>query len=151
MWINGACSLGLAAALVAGTATVRRTHPQASCAGPAYRQFDFFVGDWDTYDVGAPARPAARNRVSRILDGCVIHEIYRQNDGLMGESFSLYDAAHRRWHQTWVTNRGSLLLLDGGLEGDRMALTATEPDPRGGTTLLRGVWQPTDSGVHEIA
>jgi len=25
-----------------------------ACSAPVYRQFDFFVGDWDTYDVQAP-------------------------------------------------------------------------------------------------
>ena len=144
-------SLCLTATLGAGAAGVTHGHHQPDCGGPEYRQFDFFLGDWDAYDVAAPDRLAARNQVTRILDGCVVHEHYWQRDGLVGESFSLYDAARHRWHQTWVTNRGALLLLDGALDGDRMVLTAAEPGAKGGTTLLRGVWQATDSGVHEIA
>jgi hypothetical protein len=147
----GLVSLCLAATLGAGAAEPSHTPQQPGCSGPDYRQFDFFLGDWDAFDVTAPDRLAARNQVTRILDGCVVHEHYWQRDGLVGESFSLYDAAHHHWHQTWITNRGSLLLLDGGLDGDRMVLTATEPGTKGGTTLLRGVWQATASGVHEIA
>jgi hypothetical protein len=43
------------------------------CAGPDYRMFDFWVGDWDAFDVGNPV-PVARVRVDRILDGCVLRE-----------------------------------------------------------------------------
>jgi hypothetical protein len=123
----------------------------ASCATPAYRQFDFFAGDWDTYDVAAPSKLVARNKVTLILGGCVVHEVYRQTDGLVGESFSLYDTSRGGWHQSWVTNRGSLLLLDGGLDGDRMALTATEKSSDGTTSLLRGVWRREGTAVRETA
>lgn len=68
---------------------------------------------WDTYDVAAPAKLVARNNVTITLGGCVLHESYEQGDGLVGESFSLYDASRARWHQSWFTNRGQLLLLDG--------------------------------------
>jgi len=123
----------------------------ASCAAPEYRQFDFFAGDWDTYDVAAPSKLVARNKVTLILEGCVVHEVYRQTDGLVGESFSLYDSSRGGWHQSWVTNRGSLLLLDGGLDGDRMALTATEKSSDGTTSLLRGVWRREGTTVRETA
>ncbi|MFL5519004.1 MAG: hypothetical protein ACJ8DJ_22830 [Gemmatimonadales bacterium] len=86
-----------------------------------------------------------------ILGGCVVHEVYRQTDGLVGESFSIYDASRGGWHQSWVTNHGALLLLDGGLEGDRMALTATEKAPDGTTSLLRGVWRREGNAVRETA
>ena len=123
----------------------------ASCAAPEYRQFDFFAGDWDTYDVAAPSKLVARNKVTLILEGCVVHEVYRQTDGLVGESFSLYDSSRGGWHQSWVTNRGSLLLLDGGLDGDRMALTATEKSSDGTMSLLRGVWRREGTTVRETA
>src|SRR5579885_1006440 len=89
---------------------------QPACSAPQYRQLDFFAGDWDAYDIAAPDKIVARNTVDFVLDGCVIHEDYRQNDGLHGESYSLYDAARKMWHQSWVTNRGELLLLDGRSE-----------------------------------
>jgi hypothetical protein len=144
--------LGVTAAATAGTyGSAEPTRVPASCAAPEYRQFDFFAGDWDTYDVGAPSKLVARNRVSLILGGCVVHEVYRQTDGLVGESFSIYDASRGGWHQSWVTNHGALLLLDGGLEGDRMALTATEKASDGTTSLLRGVWRREGTAVRETA
>ncbi len=125
--------------------------PPPACAGAEFRQFDFFAGDWDTYDVADSTKIVARNQVTIILNGCVLREVYRQNDGLVGESFSLYDAAHRQWHQSWVTNRGTLLLLDGGLEGDRMVLTGTERAKDGSSSLLRGIWRRDGAGVRETA
>src|SRR5439155_3388325 len=92
-----------------------------------------------------------RNRVTFILDGCVLLEVYQQTDGLVGESFSLYDASSGGWHQSWVTNRGGLLLLDGRLEGDRMVLTGAEKGKDGTSSLLRGIWRREGPGVRETA
>jgi hypothetical protein len=124
---------------------------EAPCATAEFRQFDFFAGDWDTYNVDDPAKVVARNRVTVILGGCVVHEFYEQNDGVVGESYSIYDTSRGRWHQSWVTNRGTLLLLDGGLEGDRMVLTASEKATDGTASLLRGIWHAEQGGVRETA
>ena len=126
-------------------------HASPSCSAPVYRQFDFFAGDWDTYDVQAPDKVVARNTVKVILDGCVIHEDYRQNDGLHGESYSLYDAARKVWHQSWVTNHGDLLLLDGGMQGDRMVFKGVERKAGKPDALVRAVWYRQGDGVRETA
>jgi hypothetical protein len=127
--------------------------PKASarCGGPEYHQFDFFEGDWDTYDYGAPDSVVARNTVTPMLGGCAIREVYVQGDGVQGESFSAYDASRHRWHQSWVTNRGSMLLLDGQLDGGRMILIATEYDRKGDSSLVRGIWTPQRGSVRETA
>jgi len=126
-------------------------NPPASCATAEFRQFDFFAGDWDTYDVADPSKVVARNRVTVVLDGCAVREVYEQGDGLVGESLSIYDASRRRWHQSWVTNRGSLLLLNGGLEGERMFLTGPDRAADGTPSLLRGIWWKEGADVRERA
>ena len=123
----------------------------ASCATPEFRQFDFFAGDWDTYDVTDPSKVVARNRVTVVLDGCAVREVYEHDDGLVGESLSIYDASRRGWHQSWVTNRGGLLLLNGGLEGERMVLTGPNRAADGMPALLRGVWWKDGKNVREKA
>ena len=136
------------------TPTVRVTptaRPAASCATQEFRQFDFFAGDWDTYDVADPSKVVARNRVTVVLDGCAVREVYEQGDGLVGESLSIYDASRRGWHQSWVTNRGSLLLLNGGLEGERMVLTGPDRAADGTPSLLRGIWWKDGTNVRERA
>jgi hypothetical protein len=146
--------LALAVGLTVAASTRRsgpRARPPASCAAPEFRQFDFFAGDWDTYDMGDSSKAVARNRVTSVLGGCALREVYRQGDGLLGESLSLYDASRRRWHQSWFTNRGGLLLLDGGLEGDRMVLTGEDKAADGTTSSLRAIWRRQGTAVRETA
>ncbi len=97
------------------------------------------------------AKIVARNRVTSILGGCVLREDYEQNDGLVGESYSLWDASCGVWHQSWVTNRGTLLLLDGRLEGGRMVLTGSEKTVDGRASLLRGIWWVAGKDVRSLA
>jgi hypothetical protein len=135
--------VGLLTALAGGGHTQGApggTEPPAPCAGPEFRQFDFWLGDWDTYEITDSSKVVARNRVTSILGGCVLRESYEQNDGLVGESYSLWDEARGVWHQSWVTNRGTLLLLDGRLDDGRMVLTGSEKMQDGTPSLLRGIW-----------
>jgi hypothetical protein len=133
---------------VADSSGATQTKP---CATAEYHQFDFFAGDWDTYEVGAPAKVVARNHVTPMLGGCALRENYEEPGGHKGESFSTYDAGRRLWHQSWVTNDGQLLLLDGRFDGKRMVLTATETLAGGTQRLVRGIWYPDSSGVRETA
>jgi hypothetical protein len=58
--------------------------PSAKCVAAAYRQFDFWVGDWDVFDVGSSI-PVAHARIDPILDGCVLREDYQGTDGHNGQ------------------------------------------------------------------
>jgi hypothetical protein len=130
--------------------TTGATH-SAACTNPEYRQLDFWLGDWDVYEVSDSARAVARNRVTRILDGCVLRELYQQQNGMVGESYSLWDASRQVWHQSWVTNRGTLLLLDGHLDGDRMVLTGPDKTAEGRPALIPGIWWAEGRNVREKA
>ena len=123
----------------------------APCSGSEYRQFDFWIGDWDVFEMDNPAKQVARVHVDRILDGCVLREDYQDTDGHKGQSFSIYDAARKSWHQSWVTNRGEVLQLDGGLQAGDMSLNATELTMDGKEKQVRGVWKPVAEGVRETA
>ena len=120
-----------------------------SCTAPEYRQFNFWIGDWDVVDAMTSA-PVAHVIVERILDGCALREDYQGANGTKGQSFSTYDVARRVWHQTWVTNRGQLLVIEGGLRGREMTLAGDDPanGPRG---RVRGVWTPDGDAVREVA
>ena len=121
------------------------------CSGPEYRQFDFWVGDWDVFDAGK-TEVVARARVDRILDGCVLREDYeRVNGGLHGQSLSLYDASRKIWHQSWATNRGELLTIEGKLTDGEMVLAGAERAADGAEKLVRGAWKPINGSVQETA
>ncbi len=100
----------------------------ASCSAPEYHEFDFWLGDWDSFDFGT-SKKDARVRVSRILDGCVIHEDYQSVGGHKGESFSIYDASRKSGEERRV--RGSWKPVDGSVR--ETAFTSTD----GGKT-----WKP---------
>ncbi len=120
------------------------------CTAPEYHQFDFWVGDWDGFDAETGAKEA-HLLVDRILDGCVVREQYDGADGHRGQSFSLYDASRKVWHQTWVTNRGELLIIEGNRQGKTMVLTGSDLDASGKERWVRGEWKPVSGGVRETA
>jgi hypothetical protein len=125
--------------------TVRST----PCAAPEYHQLDFWVGDWDVFDVETKAKDA-HVKVDRILDGCVLREQYDGADGHRGQSFSMYDSTRKVWHQSWVTNRGELLMIEGGMQNGSMVLSG-EDRKNGRPELVRGEWKAVKSGVRETA
>lgn len=122
---------------------------RAACAGSPYRQFDFWIGDWDAFDADG-SKPSARVKVTPILDGCVLHEEYFGVDGLKGESFSSFSPKTGSWQQTWVTNRGQRLVIEGGWEAGQMKLVSPKSGNVAGE-LVRGVWKPVGGSVRETA
>lgn len=123
-----------------------------SCTAEVYRHFDFWLGDWNTYRIkdNKPINTSvARNRVTSILDGCALHEVYTRTDGYAGESFTSYDITRKVWHQTWVSNQGELNVMEGTQQGDRIVLTGSVVDAQG-TQLQRVSWEPWQGGVREI-
>ena len=91
--------------------TVSRVLAQsAPCAAdPLYRQFDFWIGEWDAF--GPKGNKAGESKISIILDSCVVLEEWtstRPAKGVVytGKSFNTYNAVTRQWQQTWVDNVG---------------------------------------------
>jgi hypothetical protein len=115
-----------------------------ACDSSEHRQFDFWLGTWQ---VRTPdGKLAGTNRIEREYDGCVIHEHYTTERGYTGESLNAYDAARKVWHQTWVDNGGTLLLLEGGLHAGSMVLEGQSLDDKGRTIKQRITWTPNADG-----
>jgi len=133
-----------------GTRSAAQSPAPKACDGAAYRQFDFWVGDWDAFEVATQLKDA-HVKVERILDGCVLHEIYEGADGHKGQSFSIYDSTRKVWQQTWVTNHGRLLVIEGSLRDGAMVLAGTDRNPDGAERRVRGTWKPVQGGVRETA
>ncbi len=116
-------------------------NPLKPCQAVEYRQFDFWLGDWN---VESPAAPGvvSRNRIVSINWGCALHEQYRTPSGYEGSSLSFYDTTRKVWHQTWIDNQGAPLFLEGGLDGESMVL-ATTSDPE---QFNRVSWTPHEEG-----
>ena len=123
------------------------------CDGGEYHKFDFWIGDWDTYDLEDkdPSKVIARNHVDPILEGCVLREDYDQFDGHHGQSFTIWDATRKVWHQSWVTNRGELLVLEGTRTGSRITFEGNSINAKGVHQRTRVFWEPQGADVRETA
>ena len=97
---------------------------QLPCSGPVYRQFDFWLGEWEAY--GTNGKKAGDSRISVILDSCVVLEEWTSANTVTGiryagKSFNTYNAATNQWQQTWVDNAaGSNEYLSGKYEDNKI-------------------------------
>ncbi len=98
------------------------------CDGPEFRQFDFWVGDWN---VTVGGKPAGTNLVTLEEDGCVIHEHWKGAGGGTGQSFNFYDRSDGKWHQMWVSNSGNVLFLSGLYADGTLTLQGERPGASG--------------------
>ncbi|MES2649087.1 MAG: hypothetical protein V4717_19575 [Bacteroidota bacterium] len=104
--------------------------PASPCrVDPTYRQFDFWLGNWDVYNL--KGKKAGDSKISLILDSCIILEEWSGMPGpggttYKGKSFNTYDASTRQWQQHWVDNVGSSTHYSlGKFEGDKITFSTT--------------------------
>jgi hypothetical protein len=141
--------LVLAALVAANVSGAADSAPTAGCNAPAYRQLDFWLGDWDAFEFGDSTTSVARTHVDRIAAGCAVHELYEQTDGLIGDSILSFDAVRQVWQQTWVTNFGSLMVIAGKFKDGALTLEG-EVHARDGRSLLQRItWKTQSGGVRE--
>jgi hypothetical protein len=79
------------------------------CSNPVYRQFDFWLGQWEAFDTNG--QKAGDSKITLILDSCVILEEWtsaavQQGLRYAGKSFNTYNSTTKQWQQTWVDNVG---------------------------------------------
>jgi len=119
------------------------------CTEPERHQLDFWLGDWDTFEPeGVLGESQARAHVDSILAGCVVHELYEQTDGLIGDSFLSYDSITKKWQQTWLTNFGAYMFLTGTFKGGVLTLEGTS-HTKTRDLPHRITWKAEHGGVRE--
>jgi tetratricopeptide (TPR) repeat protein len=104
---------------------------------PEYKQFDFWVGEWDVQSNG---QQAGTNKIERILDGCVLLENWTSARGGTGKSFNFYTAAAGKWQQTWVDSTGQVLNLNGEYRDNALRFAGETRAGDGSKTLHRLVF-----------
>jgi hypothetical protein len=115
-----------------------------TCESEEFRQFDFWIGTWSVTEDG---QPAGQNIIEPDLKRCALFEFWSSVDGSRGRSINFYDRNRRRWHQTWIDDRGGALELDGGLVGGSMTLEGERPDATAGTSVRHRItWTPQRDG-----
>ncbi len=133
---------GLAAQAAGVAAAADDVAPR--CRAPEYRQFDFWLGEWEVRNAAGDV--VGHNEVRRVAGGCGLLESWRGTGGGSGTSLNTYDAERGHWTQRWVGD-GTTLWLVGGLDGGRMVLSGTSPrtTPRG-AVLDRISWSALPDG-----
>lgn len=98
-----------------------------SCHGAEYRQFDFWIGEWDVVTTNGH-NPAGSSSIQLILDQCVVLENW--TGGGTGKSFNHYDTRLKKWIQDWVDSDSNGVHFEGGLENGAMSYFADSADAK---------------------
>lgn len=140
------------AAVLAGVPGVAPLHPrgqeaQPGCAAPAYRQFDFWLGEWDVFTPDGSR--AGRNRIVSVSNGCALVEHWEGVKGGRGTSMNAWSEADGQWRQWWVDAQGNHLDLRGGWDAGRQTMTLAGPGRGGdGTKVCHEIsWEPRADGT----
>ncbi len=112
-----------------------------------YKQFDFWVGDWDVYKYGDETTIVGSNKIERILDGKAIRETYASGKSkYKGTSLNKFNPNSKVWEQFWVDNSGLTLHLQGGIVDGNMVLSSKEKT-KDGTIENKITWVPNENGT----
>lgn len=90
-----------------------------SCCTPAHKQFDFWLGKWDVYNV--KGIKVGENIILSMQDSCLIQENW-SSSGQTGTSYNFYNNADSTWNQIYVDNLGTVLQLKGTFKNNKMVL-----------------------------
>ena len=108
--------------------------PRGRAPQAEYKQFDFWVGEWD---VSVSGQPAGTNSVQRVEDGCIIFENWTGAGGGSGKSFNFHDSSMRKWRQVWVSSNGGVLDFFGEYADGQMRYTGETQGPTGTKVMQR--------------
>jgi hypothetical protein len=137
-----------ASAILLAATTAQAADQPPDCTGAEYRQFDFWIGE---FDVRSPdGQLAGHNVIEPTLNGCVLTEHWTGTDGSEGRSVNFYDRREQRWNQVWIDNRGGVLRLAGGIVDGSMLLEGTTSGKDGAIRRHRIRWTPNpDASVRQ--
>ena len=156
---SSTASASTASASTASSTASATSAPAKPCTGAEFRQFDFWIGDWDLV-VRARSAPTSdqwgeakgHQHVESILAGCAIAEHFTaEGPGTpwSGASYSSWQPKLGAWRQTWVDDSGGYLAFRGSVEHGAMTLYGEPRDVGGKRVQMRMVFQDvTASSLH---
>src|SRR5215213_4612111 len=111
-------------------------------AKPEFRQFDFWIGEWDAKN--PQGLTVGSSSIQLILNQCIIFENW-STPVSSGKSFNVFNTSDKKWHQTWVDDKGSFTHYVGEFKDDKMILVA-ENMAGGKKTLLKMTFSKLPNG-----
>lgn len=118
--------------------------PAPACQQPEYRQFDFWIGEWEVFVAGD--RRAGSNTISKLAGGCALLEHWQGARGMQGWSLNFYEPAKKKWVQVWTDSAGGVLVAEGNLTENGMHLIGEHTSATGQKELFRGTWTALGDG-----
>ena len=144
--MNFTNSILLSAAIGMTASAAQGQTPSPACDAPEYRQFDFWIGEWDV-DGGQDGKtPVGTSSITRSASGCALHEKWTNVQGSEGRSLNVYDKTIGKWTQFWIGADGVVLRLEGGLQNKSMILEGFLNMPNDKIQLQRITWTPMQDG-----
>ncbi|MDY8134060.1 hypothetical protein [Aquimarina sp. 2201CG5-10] len=112
-----------------------------------YKEFDFWIGEWDVYKRGTDSI-VGQSKIESIVDGKVIKETYHSTTSKYnGTSLNKYNPRTNQWEQFWVDNSGLTLHIKGNLENGIMILQNKVTNQKGVSVWNKIKWQKTQNNT----
>jgi len=100
-----------------------------TCTSKEYRQFDFWIGNWDVYDT--LGNKIGENNILSLQNDCLIQENW-QSKNETGTSYNFYDKTDQMWNQVWVDNTGFVIKLKGKYSNNKMVMRSEKVNGKSG-------------------
>jgi len=114
------------------------------------RQFDFWVGDWDVFNIAG--QKVGINSIQFFSNGCGLMENWTSALGGDGKSINFYDAGTQKWYQSWIGSGGGALLYSGSFSGGAMRFEGFTIGQDGKKTLQKLTFFKVDENtVRQLA
>ncbi|HET7692046.1 MAG TPA: Ig-like domain-containing protein [Gemmatimonadota bacterium] len=122
-----------------GAFAVARAPASEPCTDPEYRQFDFWVGEWNVTSPGGLPVPSD---ITLEPGGCAMFENFANGNG---RSINVFSPVDGMWHQTFYFSNGQRMVLIGELVGEEMIMESPNPPGPPGS-FNRWTWTPLPDG-----
>lgn len=138
----------LTSVLFSASAQTPRARPASCDKDPTYHKLDFWLGDWDVFDLKSGERDGT-NRIEKTLKSCAILENWTEaSDHSEGKSLFYVVRATGTWKQIWVEDSGGTKekrLLDSYV-GEGVRFQGEIPHKDGTSHLDRTTLLPMSGG-----
>jgi tetratricopeptide (TPR) repeat protein len=112
-------------------------HNANPCGDAEFKQFDFWVGDWDVASA-ADGVQRGSSHISKEMNGCVVWENWTSaGSPYFGKSYNTWNPNLKRWEQYWVDTGAGVMFFHGNLKDNVMDYWTDDVPQANGGTLLR--------------
>lgn len=112
-------------------------HNAAPCDDPEFKQFDFWLGDWDVASA-ADGVHRGDSHISKEMGGCVVWENWTSaGNPYFGKSYNTWNPNLKRWEQYWVDTSAGVMFFHGEFKNNIMDYWTDDVPQTSGGTLLR--------------